>query len=215
MRFCYIVADVLDKYNKPLLRESKKSVHKSIKESDFKSDVISFINMNNIKYTKIKLAKHGEEIWIYGNGGQIVISEWEWNRNEHDKDYADMIAYAIMNDNEIDSFYESKKSVHKSIKEKSIYDKEFSIAVSNALKYGEEWNIPFKYSDDDDFTKGLEKYLEDKDYVFSGSFVTKEYGLVHEYKDKGSDETDFWTVYLVIDKSFKSSGICVGILGEL
>lgn len=96
---------------------------------------------------------------------------------------------------------ESKKSARRSLNESKFKLTDVKKAVHDALSIGES-DIPWKYSDDKEFTYELENYLEQQAFDFEGSFHDNKYGIIHEYSD------GLETIYLVID----SEKICTLIL---
>ncbi len=82
-------------------------------------------------------------------------------------------------------------------------------AILNVIANGEELDIPFKYSDNWEFTDALEDELDRRGFEFENSFRDKRYGAVDEYFD-GEDR-----IYLIMDQSVSNRGICVGLVDEL
>ena len=97
----------------------------------------------------------------------------------------------------------------KNLKESNFKKSDAKVALQNALKNGEEFDIPFKYSDEWEFTDAIEDELDRQGFSFENSFRDKNYGSVEEY----SDELE--TVYVIMDRSLSSRGICVGLVTEL
>ena len=97
----------------------------------------------------------------------------------------------------------------KSLKESNFKKSDAKVALQNVLKNGEEFDIPFKYSDEWAFTDAIEDELERRGFSFENSFRDKNYGSVEEY----SDELE--TVYVIMDRSLSNRGICVGLVTEL
>lgn len=100
---------------------------------------------------------------------------------------------------------ESKKN----LKESNFKKSDAKVALQNVLKNGEEFDIPFKYSDEWAFTDAIEDELERQGFSFENSFRDKNYGLVEKYSD------GLETVYVIMDRSLSSRGICVGLVTEL
>lgn len=97
----------------------------------------------------------------------------------------------------------------KSLKESNFKKSDAKVALQNVLKNGEEFDIPFKYSDEWTFTDAIEDELERRGFSFENSFRDKNYGSVEEYSD------GLETVYVIMDRSLSSRGICVGLVTEL
>lgn len=102
-----------------------------------------------------------------------------------------------------------KESIRKSIKESNFKKSDAKVALQNVLKNGEEFDIPFKYSDEWVFTDAIEDELERQGFSFENSFRDKNYGSVEEYSD------GLETVYVIMDRSLSNRGICVGLVTEL
>ena len=97
----------------------------------------------------------------------------------------------------------------KSLKESNFKKSDAKVALQNVLKNGEEFDIPFKYSDEWTFTDAIEDELERQGFSFENSFRDKNYGSVEEYSD------GLETVYVIMDRSLSNRGICVGLVTEL
>ena len=97
----------------------------------------------------------------------------------------------------------------KIIKESKLNKKDVIIAIKNAFKNGEEFDIPWKYSDEWEFTDAVEDELERQGFSFEDSFRDNKYGSVEEYSD------NLETIYLVMDRSLSNRGICVGLVTKL
>lgn len=105
------------------------------------------------------------------------------------------------------SLDESKKTKKNRLTES--LSSEVKTAYENVIKNGEEFDIPFKYSNEWEFTDEFENFIEKKGFSFEESFIDKNYGLVYKYSD------NLETMYVIIDKSLSSRGINVGIVTEL
>ena len=119
-----------------------------------------------------------------------TVETWEMNHDYGEDDY--------------DEFEEKK-----SLKESKLNKSDVKLALKNVFKNGEEFDIPFKYSDEWEFTDAIEDELDRQGFKFENSFRDNTYGSVEEYYD------GLETVYVIMDRSLSSRGICVGLVTEL
>ena len=131
------------------------------------------------------------------------------NENEANKFISKLIKRGTFSADELYVEGEYFNESIKNMKESNFKKSDAKVALQNVLKNGEEFDIPFKYSDEWEFTDAIEDELERQAFEFEGSFWDKNYGLVYEYSD------GLETVYVIMDRSLSNRGICVGLVTEL
>ena len=67
----------------------------------------------------------------------------------------------------------------KSLKESNFKKSDAKVALQNVLKNSEEFDIPFKYSDEWAFTDAIEDELERQGFSFENSFRDKKYQVIY------------------------------------
>ena len=131
------------------------------------------------------------------------------NENEANKFISKLIKRGTFSADELYVEGEYFNESIKNMKESNFKKSDAKVALQNVLKNGEEFDIPFKYSDEWEFTDAIEDELERQGFSFENSFRDKNYGSVEEYSD------GLETVYVIMDRSLSNRGICVGLVTEL